>query len=178
VVLGVGRLTAQKDFPSLIRAFAKVRAQKPCRLVILGEGELRGELEALVASLDLSADVALPGFTDNPFAWMRQSSLFVLSSAWEGFGNVLVEAMACGTPVVSTNCPSGPAEILENGRWGRLVPVGDVDALADAMLATLAETTHADVATRAQDFGVEQAVAGYLGLLLHQSITHQRATHD
>jgi glycosyltransferase involved in cell wall biosynthesis len=178
VVLGVGRLTVQKDFPSLIRAFAKVRAQQPCRLVILGEGELRGELEALVTSLDLSADVALPGYTDNPFAWMRRSSLFVLSSAWEGFGNVLAEAMACGTPVVSTDCPSGPAEILENGRWGRLVPVGDVDALADAMQATLAETTHPDVATRAQDFGVEQAVAEYLGVLLHQTVPDQRSAHD
>jgi glycosyltransferase involved in cell wall biosynthesis len=176
VVLGVGRLTAQKDFLSLIRAFAKVRAQRPCRLVILGEGELRGELEALVTSLGLSADVALPGFADNPFAWMRQASLFVLSSAFEGFGNVLVEAMACGTPVVSTDCPSGPTEILENGRWGRLVPVGDVDALAGAMLATLAETTHPDVATRARDFGVEQAVVGYLGVLLHQTVPNQGVT--
>jgi glycosyltransferase involved in cell wall biosynthesis len=178
VVLGVGRLTAQKDFPLMIRAFAKVRAQRPCRLVILGEGELRGELESLVAEMGLSADVALPGFADNPFAWMRQASLFVLSSTFEGFGNVLVEAMACGTPVVSTDCPSGPAEILENGRWGRLVPVGDVDALADAMLVTLAETTHTNVATRAQDFGVERAVAGYLEVLLHQTAPNQQVTHD
>lgn len=178
LVLGVGRLTVQKDFPSLIRAFAKVRAQQLCRLVILGEGELRGELEGLVTSLHLSADVTLPGFTDNPFPWMRQSSLFVMSSAWEGFGNVLAEAMACGAPVVSTDCPSGPAEILENGRWGRLVPVGDVEALADAMRATLAETTHPDVATRARDFGVDQAVAGYLGVLLHQIVPGQQVTHD
>lgn len=165
VVLAVGRLTEQKDFATLIHAFAKVRARRPCRLVILGEGELRAELETLVAKLGLSADVALPGFSGNPFTWMGSATLFVLSSAWEGLPTVLIEAMACTTPVVSTDCPSGPAEILEDGRWGRLVPVGDVDALADAMLATLAETTHPDVASRAQDFGVEQAVAGYLQIL-------------
>lgn len=137
VVLGVGRLTAQKDFATLVRAFSLASRKKDFRLVILGEGEQRNELETLVRDLDLQEKVLLPGFVRNPFAWMAHADLFVLSSAWEGFGNVLVEAMACGTPVVSTDCPSGPAEILENGKWGRLVPVGDENAMAEAILDTL-----------------------------------------
>lgn len=166
VVLAAGRFSAEKNFDALIRAFAKLRKTTPARLIILGEGELRPRLEALADSLGLSGDVALPGFQDNPFQYMRRAALFTLSSNHEGFGNVLIEAMACGTPVVSTDCPSGPAEILEHGKWGRLVKVGDVDALAGAMRATLAETKHPDVAGRAQDFGVEPAVDRYLKLLL------------
>jgi glycosyltransferase involved in cell wall biosynthesis len=137
VVLAVGRLAIQKDFPTLIRAFAEVRRQRAVRLLILGDGPDREPLQALVESLGLSSDVAMPGFIDNPYPYMRGASLFVMSSRWEGFGNVLVEAMACGTPVVSTDCPSGPREILENGRWGALVPVGDANALAGAMTTQL-----------------------------------------
>jgi len=166
VVLAVGRFSAEKNFDALIRAFAKLRKTSSARLMILGEGELRPQLEALVDSLGLSEDVALPGFKDNPFQYMRRAALFALSSNHEGFGNVLIETMACGTPVVSTDCPSGPGEILENGKWGRLVKVGDIDALADAMRTTLAETEHPDVANRAQNFGVESAVDRYLQLLL------------
>jgi len=165
VILAVGRLTAAKDFPTLIRAFARLRTERPVRMAILGEGERRGELEALVTKLGLTSDVILPGFVDNPFAWMRRSALFVLSSAWEGFGNVLVEAMACGIPIVSTDCPNGPAEILENGRWGRLVPVGDAKALAAAMAATLDESKHPNVEARAAMFDVDTAVEGYLRVL-------------
>jgi glycosyltransferase involved in cell wall biosynthesis len=165
VILGVGRLTVPKDFPTLIRAFARLRRTRPARLLILGEGELRAELEALAGELGLTDEVRLPGFADNPFAYMRRSDLFVLSSTWEGFGNVLVEAMACGTPVVSTDCPSGPAEILEHGKWGRLVPVSDVEALADAMLATLDAPTRPDVAVRAAEFNVASAVEGYLAVM-------------
>lgn len=166
IVLAVGRLTKQKGFQTLVQSFAKVRKQRSVTLVILGEGELRSQLEELVRQLDLTDDVAFPGFVENPYGWMRASSLFVLSSAWEGFGNVLVEAMACGTPVISTDCPSGPAEILENGKWGRLVPVGDVDALAQAIVATLDASTHPDVAVRALDFVVDRAVAEYLRVAL------------
>jgi glycosyltransferase involved in cell wall biosynthesis len=137
VVLGVGRLTQAKDFPTLIRAFALVRKERPARLMILGEGEERPKLEALVRELRLEEDVALPGFVDNPYKYMKRAAVFVLSSRWEGFGIVLVEAMALGTPVVATDCPSGPAEILENGKWGRLVPPGDPEALAKAILDTL-----------------------------------------
>lgn len=165
VILAVGRLTLQKDFATLLRAFARLRAQRAARLVILGEGELRGALETQVAELGLAGNVALPGFMGNPFVWMRRSALFVLSSAWEGLPGTLIQAMACAVPVVSTDCPSGPAEILENGRWGRLVPVGDAEALAAAMVTTLDETARPDVAARAADFGVDQAVNGYLAAL-------------
>lgn len=171
VVLGVGRLTAPKDFPLLIRAFAELRAQRAVRLMILGEGELRPELEALVCKLGLEEDVALPGFVSNPYAYMRRTALYVLSSRWEGFGNVLAEAMACGAPVVATDCPSGPAEILENGRWGRLVPVGDVEALASAMAVTLDESAHPDVTIRAAAFGVGSVVTNYLHVLLPSART-------
>lgn len=167
VVLAIGRLTEPKDFPSLIRAFAAIRSCRPARLLILGEGELRGELEALVRSCGLTADdVQMPGFVANPFAYLSRCAVFVLSSRWEGFGNVLVEAMACGAPVVSTDCPSGPREILEDGRWGRLVPVRDVEALADAMVATLDEKTHPDAMARTAEFGVGKAVEHYLKVLL------------
>lgn len=173
VLLGVGRLTQPKDFPTLIRAFGQLRARRPARLMILGEGELRPRLEALVREQGLEDDVQLPGFMANPFACMARAAVFVFSSRWEGFGNVLVEAMACGTPVVSTDCPSGPAEILEGGRWGRLVPVGDVAALAEAMAATLDEAIHPDVTTRARDFGVDEAVEGYLRVMLPEGTGYQ-----
>jgi len=133
VILGVGRLTKQKDFPTLIRAFSIIRRKRLIRLVILGEGEDRPKLEALVRELGLEEEVDMPGFVENPYAYMKRAAVFVLSSAWEGFGNVLVEAMAVGIPVVSTDCPNGPAEILEGGKWGRLVPVGDVHELAEAV---------------------------------------------
>ena len=137
VVCAAGRLQRQKDFPTLLRAFARVRAQRDCRLLILGEGSARPRLEALIAELGLGADAALVGFQSNPYAWLARAALFVLSSAWEGSPNVLTEAMALGVPVVATDCPSGPAEILDRGRYGPLVPVGDPAALAVAMSATL-----------------------------------------
>jgi glycosyltransferase involved in cell wall biosynthesis len=136
VILGVGRLTRQKDFPTLIRAFARLRTQREARLIILGEGEDRAKLEHLVGELELTQDVAMPGF-QNAMAYMARSALFVLSSAWEGLPTVLIEALAAGTRVVSTDCPSGPREILQEGRLGALVPVGDAAALASAMEAAL-----------------------------------------
>jgi glycosyltransferase involved in cell wall biosynthesis len=165
VVLAAGRLTPQKDFETLILAFAGLRAMRPARLVILGEGELRDELQALISRLGLTDDVSLPGFADNPFAWMRRSALFVLSSAWEGLPGVLIQAMASGLRVVSTDCPSGPAEILDNGKWGRLVPVGDPRALARAMAEALDDPAPPDVRIRAADFGVDRAVDAYLKAL-------------
>lgn len=139
VVLGVGRLTRQKDFPTLLRAFAAVRAQTDCRLVILGEGRDRPDLEALARALRIGGDVDMPGFVVNPYAYMVRAGVFVLSSAWEGSPNVLTEALALGTPVVSTDCPSGPREILRNGRFGRLVPVGRPEPMAGAIEAALAK---------------------------------------
>ncbi len=166
VVLGVGRLTAQKDFATLIRAFARVRQERPVRLLILGEGEARPELEALVQQLGVAADVDLPGFAENPFAYMARAAAFVLSSAWEGLPNVLIQAMACGCPAVSTDCPSGPAEILDGGRYGPLVPVGDVDALARAIHGTLASPLPAErLRQRTEMFSAERIVGQYLQIL-------------
>ena len=166
--LGVGRLNRQKDFTTLIRAFAKVRAVRPARLVILGQGPEGEALRSLAADLDVAQDVVLPGFAAAVHPYYRMADVFVLSSAWEGFGNVLVEAMAAGTPVVSTDCPNGPAYILENNRYGALVPVGDADAMADAMLRAL-ETppaVRAAALARAADFRIDRIAAAYLDVLL------------
>jgi len=165
VILSAGRLTKQKDFPTLIRAFALVRAKHPARLMILGEGEERSKLEALVRELGLENDVSMPGFVENPYAYMARAAVFVLSSAWEGFGNVLVEAMAVGTPVVSTDCPSGPAEILEGGKWGKLVPVGDVEKLAEAIKDVLSESNKYNGIIRVQVFKLEKIVDDYISVL-------------
>lgn len=166
VVVGAGRLAPQKDFETLIRAIGRVRAEMPVRLVILGEGPLREELMNLVEDLELADHVRLPGFIANPFPYMRRASLFVLSSAWEGLPGTLIQAMACGAPVVSTDCPDGPLEILEKGKWGALVPVGDSEAMADAITSALSKSSHPDVTARAHDFSVENAVRDYLAILL------------
>jgi glycosyltransferase involved in cell wall biosynthesis len=137
VVLGVGRLARQKGFDVLLRAFARVRERRPARLLVLGEGERRADLEALAGELGVADDVALPGFAANPFAAMSRCAVFVLSSRWEGLPNVLIQALAVGAPVVATDCPSGPDEVLDEGRYGRLVPVDDVAAMADAIDASL-----------------------------------------
>lgn len=141
VIIGAGRLQRQKDFPTLLRAFGQLRRERDCRLLIIGEGRLRAELEALARSLGLrlgpEGDLDLPGFQPNPYAWFARADLFVLSSAWEGSPNVLTEALALGVPAVATDCPSGPREILADGRYGPLVPVGDSKALASAMRQTL-----------------------------------------
>ncbi|ELZ36066.1 glycosyl transferase family protein [Halorubrum saccharovorum DSM 1137] len=167
VILGVGSLTPQKDFPTLVRAFNRLRSQQDARLVILGEGDRREELESLIQRYGIGDSVDLPGFVDNPFKYMKQADVFVLSSRWEGFGNVIVEAMACGTPIVSTNCPSGPAEILQNGKYGQLVRTGDPEALAAAVQATLAEPPAPDpLIERAKEFSVERVADKYLATLL------------
>lgn len=146
VVLGVGRLNYQKDWPVLIDACAIVRKSRPVRLLILGEGELRTELEAKIKALGASDWIDLPGFASNPFAAMANCSLFVLSSKFEGLPGVLIQAMACGAPVVSTDCPSGPDEILQGGKYGRLVPVGDAQSMAAAILKTLDDPISVDPA--------------------------------
>jgi glycosyltransferase involved in cell wall biosynthesis len=165
VVLGVGRLSQAKDFPTFIRAFAEVRRRREARLIILGEGEDRAGLEALVHELGLTADVALPGFRENAIAYMARSALFVLSSAWEGLPTVLIEALAAGARVISTDCPSGPREILQGGRLGALVPVGDVAALAEAILDGLDRPAGPLPPDALTPFTRESAVDHYLRLI-------------
>lgn len=165
VVLAAGRLIAQKDFATLLTAFALLRAQRPLRLLILGDGELRADLLAQARQLGVADDVGLPGFEANPFAAMRRAAVFVLSSRFEGLPGVLIQAMACGTRVLATDCPSGPREVLQDGRWGALVPVGDAPALATALQATLDQTQVPDVRTRAADFGAARAIDAYAKVL-------------
>jgi glycosyltransferase involved in cell wall biosynthesis len=165
VILGVGKLEQQKDFPNLIRAFAKVRQTRPARLVILGWGPDKSELEILIQTLGLDADVALLGYVENPYAYMTKSSVFVLSSAWEGLPTVLIEAMALGIPVVSTDCESGPAEILAGGKYGYLIPVGDSEALAEGILQVLDGQLKSIDPDWLDQFGVEMATQKYLKIL-------------
>lgn len=175
VIIGVGKLYAPgKNFAMLIRAFAHVRQQRPSRLIILGDTKgaavddpVLPEVLNLPQQLGIADDVAFPGFVDNPFAWMRRSKVFALSSRWEGLPLVLIEALATGCPVVSTDCPHGPREILEDGRYGPLVPVGDDAALAAAIVATLDAPPGVDLLRqRASAFTVENSIEGYLRLML------------
>lgn len=162
VVLGVGKLKPQKDFPTLLRAFQQLRRQRPARLVILGEGDEEPALRDLAKQLGVDEHVDFAGYVRNPFPFYARAAVFALSSAWEGFGNVLVEALACGCPIVSTDCPSGPAEILDGGRYGRLVPVGDADAICAAIGATLdAPPPRGDLIERARAFSFDEAARRY-----------------
>jgi glycosyltransferase involved in cell wall biosynthesis len=166
LLLGVGRLTEQKDFATLIRAFAQVHSRRPSRLLIIGEGEQRDSLSDLARELGVSACVDLAGFKPNPLPFMRKARLLVSSSRWEGFGNVLVEALCCGTPVVSTDCPHGPRELLADGRFGRLVPVGDATALADAILDALNNRPCTrDLQERGRHFSIEASGDRYLQVM-------------
>ena len=163
-ILAVGSLKAQKNHTMLLRAFAKLTLSINAKLTILGEGQLRLELENIIKELKLQDRVSLPGFYNDPYPFFRSADLFILSSDWEGFGNVIVEALECGVPVVSTDCLSGPAEILENGRYGRLVPVGDFESLSVAMQLSLTEThNHDALIRRAKDFSIEIISEEYLG---------------
>jgi glycosyltransferase involved in cell wall biosynthesis len=166
VFVAAGRLAPQKDFPTLLRAFRMLREKKAARLMILGEGEERARLEAMIVEMRLTEDVALPGFVENPYACMSRAAAFVLSSRWEGLPTVLIEALACGCPVVATDCPSGPREILSGGKYGALVPVGDQAAMCDAMAQALEARPRAGVLKeRAARYSVERAVSQYLELL-------------
>lgn len=166
VVVGMGRLTAQKNFATLIRGFAELCKQTTCRLIICGEGPERDALERLIHELNLEDWVTLTGFVDNPAAVLARADLFVLSSRWEGSPNVLTEAMALGTPVVATDCPSGPGETLAGGRYGKLVPVGNADALARAMQETLeAPLAARDIRSAVSAYDVATATRGYVSIL-------------
>lgn len=165
VVVAVGRLTPQKGFDVLLRAFARLRRRRPCRLLILGEGESRGALEALAHALAIQEDLDMPGFVANPFPMMAAADLFVLSSAWEGLPNVLIQALALGTRAVSTDCPSGPREILDQGALGALVPVGDDEAMAQAMEAALDKAPFSPPATWFERYALASVAGRYLRVL-------------
>lgn len=165
VILGVGRLSKAKDFPNLIRAFAAVRREQPARLMILGEGEERDALTSLIAELGLTEHVALPGFRENALAFMSRSAVFVLSSIREGLPTVLIEALAAGAAVVATDCPSGPREVLQDGKLGPLVPVGDSNALAMAISRVLKEPTARIRVEDLTPFTMRTSVDRYLALV-------------
>ena len=161
-IVAAGKLKPQKDFRTLLKAFADIRTAMPSRLIILGEGEERANLVELSGQLGIADDVSIPGQVRNPFAYFRRAAVFVLSSEWEGLPTVLIEAMACGCPVVSTACPSGPREILDNGRFGALVPVGDYKELARAVLDTLADPPPKErLIDRARCFSIDEASLRY-----------------
>lgn len=160
-IVAVGRLTQAKDFETLIDAFYIVRENHESRLLILGEGELRGDLERQVQSLGLTESVVMPGFLENPYPYIRLAEVLVSTSRWEGFGNVIVEALAFDTQVVATDCRSGPAEILENGRYGWLVPVGDAQEVADAIIMVLKGKRKEGGRSRAEAFRVERVLSQY-----------------
>lgn len=168
VILGVGRLVPEKDFGTLLRAFALVRERRVARLVLLGDGPERRNLEGMVGELGLKDDVELAGFVHNPYNYMKRSSVFVLSSVTEGLPTVLVEALALGVPVVSTDCPSGPREILADGAYGTLVPVGDVERLARAIHRVLeleSLNTKATPSVVLRGYTLECALDAYLDIV-------------
>lgn len=175
VIMGMGRLTRQKDFTTLIRAFARVRSQRPCRLVILGDGRDRRMLTDLAQTLGVGEDVDLPGFVVNPYPFLSRASLFALSSLWEGSPTVLTEAMALGVPVVATDCPSGPREILRDGLYGPLVPRGDAEALARAIVQILGRPQDkAFLQAGAAEYSVERSAERYVEVLTGANCLLQR----
>lgn len=161
-ILAVGRLTKQKDYPTLLRAFSLLLKKTDAKLIVLGEGPERAAMVALIEELKIADKVQLLGFNSNPFAFMGNVDLFVLSSAWEGLPGTLIQALACGCPVVSTDCPSGPREILNNGQYGRMVKVGHYEELANAMATTLETPIKKGIEERAMMFSEETAVKHYL----------------
>jgi glycosyltransferase involved in cell wall biosynthesis len=167
IVLGVGRLTAQKDFGTLLEAFAILRKDLDVRLVILGQGPEEKPLRMKADSLGIANDVFFPGFVTNPYSVMAKSSVFVLSSLWEGLPTVVLEAMVLGIPVVCTDCPTGPREILEDGKWGQLVPPGRADEMSKAIYRAINSQYPSVPESALKRFDRKAAVDDYLDVLLH-----------
>jgi glycosyltransferase involved in cell wall biosynthesis len=170
MLLSVGTLTPRKDTQVIVRALAIVRQSRECNLMILGEGPERRPIEALIHELKLEDCVRMPGFKPNPFPWIARADVLLSASLAEGCPNVIQQALACGTAIVATDCPGGTAEVLENGRWGRLVPTRDPQAMAEAILATLESPNIADGRVRARDFDTGRTAERYLQLLLPKSV--------
>ncbi|WP_197425375.1 glycosyltransferase [Halobacterium sp. CBA1126] len=169
VIVAAGRLTDEKDPDMLVKAFNKLLEQRDARLILLGEGEDRRRLENKIENYDIISKVSMPGFVKNPFRYMRRADVFALSSKWEGFGNVIVEAMACGTEIVATDC-GGPREILVDGKFGKLVEVGNADAMSEAILETIRkDTSNQKLISRAKDFHVEKIIKEYESVLVNRS---------
>jgi glycosyltransferase involved in cell wall biosynthesis len=165
VILGVGRLTEAKNFATLIKAFSILVENIPAKLIILGEGKQRGHLENIIKQLNLTDKVDLPGFIENPYPFMKKCELFVLSSIWEGLPTVLIEALSLGAKVISTDCHSGPREILEDGKWGTLVPINNVNSLAQAMLDSLQKNTNPAESEAWQKYTVQNVISRYQQLI-------------
>lgn len=179
VILAAGKLKPQKDFPTLLHAFQLVRKVLDAKLIILGIGPELDNLMALAHQLRVDKHVLFEGFVDNPFKYMANADLFVLSSAYEGLPGVLIQALACGCPVVSTDCPSGPHEILEGGEFGDLVPVGDPAALSEAIISSLQRThDRSRLKSRGYEFSGEAAVNGYLRVLSDGETPNSSASED
>ena len=169
-MITVGSLKPQKNHELLIRSFARVRRRRAAKLMILGSGPLEGELKKLVAVLGLGNDVIFPGFAANPWPYYDSADLFALSSDYEGYPLVMIEAMRCGVPIVSTDCESGPREILDGGKFGRLVAVGDEMALAGAIQEELTAPHSPDsLRKRAEQLSGSATAKRYLELLIGTS---------
>ena len=145
----------------LINAFALLRKSTSARLILIGDGPERDNLKSLIVKHGLETDVSMPGFVSNPYVYFRRSSIFVLSSIWEGLPTVLIEALACGTRIISTDCPSGPKEILDDGRWGILVPVGDIASLAEQMSVLLDQPKPKSIPSSWRKFTVDNSTKAY-----------------
>jgi len=169
LILMVASLSKLKDIPTALRAFARLRSVRNCRMVVLGEGSERRKLQELIRELGIYDCVHLLGFDRNPFRWMARAKVLVSSSPSEGCPNVILQALACGLQVVATNGLGGTSEILENGRWGRLVPVGDDQLMADAIADAIDKPLSVDVRTRASMFDPDRTAKAYLRLLLPES---------
>jgi glycosyltransferase involved in cell wall biosynthesis len=166
VILGVGLFREQKDFITLIQGFSIVKKYMDAHLILLGRGPLEEKIKNEAIKYNLENSILFPGYVDDPLGYMKHSSVFVLSSRWEALPTVIVEALACGCPVVSTNCPSGPAEILDNGKYGILVPVQNAIAMAHGIISSIKNPPDKKILiSRAMDFSIEKSVNNYLGIL-------------
>lgn len=170
IILAVGRLDKQKDFSMLVRAFRLLKNRVRARLIILGEGPDRNQIEQTISDAELTQDVSLPGFEQNPYKFMKRAAVFASSSQWEGFGVALVEALSLGTNIVSTDCPHGPAEILGDGKFGTLVPVGNDEAMAHGLFDALKKPQQQfDICDHLQQFTAQHVISSYLSIMTNIS---------